>query len=153
MNTHLNNRQLRFIDYYLQTGNDSEAARRAGYSKKFAGQNANKLLKNKEIAAAIRIRAKEASSKRVAEMREILEFLSEVLRGKTTEKVTIFDETSKCVIKTINKNPCNRDRLKAAEMLIHHIENSGCEDATIINFCFDRVMPDESEDIKTEYFP
>lgn len=147
MNTHLNDRQLKFVDYYLQTGNASEAARRAGYSKKFAGQNADKLLKNKEIAAAIKIRAQEASSERVAEMREILEYLSDVLRGKTTEKTTIFDETSKSILKTIKRNPCNRDRLRAAEMLMNHIENSGGEEINIINFCFDRVLPDENEDL------
>ena len=147
MNTHLNDRQLKFVDYYLQTGNASEAARRAGYSKKFAGQNADKLLKNKEIAAAIKIRAQEASSERVAEMREILEYLSDVLRGKTTEKTTIFDETSKSILKTIKRNPCNRDRLRAAEMLMNHIEKSGGEEINIINFCFDRVLPDENEDL------
>ena len=148
MNTNLNERQLKFIDYYLQTGNASEAARRAGYSKKFAGQNADRLLKNKEIAAMIKHRAREASSKRVAGMREILEYLSNVLRGNSTEKITVIDETSKCVVKTIKKNPNSRDRLKAAEMLMNHIENKGNDDTTIINFCFDRVLPDENIDIK-----
>ena len=70
-----------------------------------------------------------------------------MLRGKKTEKTTIFDETSNTILKTIKRNPRNRDRLRAAEMLMNHIENSGGEEINIINFCFDRVLPDENEDL------
>ncbi|MBR3746771.1 MAG: terminase small subunit [Selenomonadaceae bacterium] len=34
----MNERQKRFVDFYIQTGNASEAARMAGYSKNIANR-------------------------------------------------------------------------------------------------------------------
>lgn len=46
-------KQQRFVSEYLKTGNAGEAARRAGYSEKYAAQNADKLLKSTNVARAI----------------------------------------------------------------------------------------------------
>ena len=43
-------KQKAFADYYIECGNAAEAARRAGYEKRYAGQNADKLLKNTNIS-------------------------------------------------------------------------------------------------------
>lgn len=40
----LTEKQKRFIDFYIETGNGAEAARRAGYSEKVARQSAGKYL-------------------------------------------------------------------------------------------------------------
>lgn len=48
-----------FVDAYLACWNASEAARRAGYSTRTAGQQGHRLLKNVEIQAAIQARLEE----------------------------------------------------------------------------------------------
>lgn len=57
-------KQQRFVSEYLKTGNAGEAARRAGYSEKYAAQNADKLLKSTNVARAIE-RAQERRNDRL----------------------------------------------------------------------------------------
>lgn len=57
-------RQQRFVSEYLKSGNAGEAARRAGYSEKYAAQNADKLLKSTNVARAIE-RAQERRNDRL----------------------------------------------------------------------------------------
>ena len=44
--------QTRFIDYYCQTANATEAAKRAGYSVRTAYSSGQRLLKQEEIRRA-----------------------------------------------------------------------------------------------------
>lgn len=53
--------QQAFVEHYLETWNASEAARRAGYSKKTAGQQGHRLLKNVEVRRLIEARLAELS--------------------------------------------------------------------------------------------
>lgn len=57
-------KQQRFVSEYLKTANAGEAARRAGYSEKYAAQNADKLLKSTNVARAIE-RAQERRNDRL----------------------------------------------------------------------------------------
>jgi phage terminase small subunit len=59
----LNARQLKFVDEYLVDMNATQAAIRAGYSKKTAGSQGFDLLKHPEIASAIQARRQEVSHK------------------------------------------------------------------------------------------
>jgi hypothetical protein len=52
----LTNKQRLFVEYYLQTWNASEAARRAGYSEKTAHSQGPRLLENVEIGDEIKAR-------------------------------------------------------------------------------------------------
>lgn len=52
----LNAKQQRFIDEYLLDCNATQAAIRAGYAERSAGQQGERLLKNDEIAAEIKKR-------------------------------------------------------------------------------------------------
>ena len=105
-------RQNRFIDYYVQTGNASEAARKAGYSKNSARQIGDRLLANVDISEAIEKRLAELKTKRTADTQEILEHLSAVLRGEVTE--TIITPGGK----SFNVPVRECDRLAAAEKLL-----------------------------------
>ena len=58
----LNNRQTRFVQEYCKDFNATQAAIRAGYSEKTAGQQAHELLKNVEIAAAIEERKEQLAT-------------------------------------------------------------------------------------------
>ncbi|HDR4494261.1 TPA: terminase small subunit [Bacillus cereus biovar anthracis] len=90
MNEHgLNERQLRFADYYIETGNASEAYRRAGYkatNESTVTTNSSKLLTNTKVSAYIESRMASVDSKRIADANEVLEFYTKVMRGEITGK-------------------------------------------------------------------
>ena len=108
----MNERQKRFVDFYIKTGNASEAARLAGYSKKNARYIGTELMAKPDISAAITARLKELESKRVADAQEVLEHLTAVVRGELTEEV-VTQSGKKFVVEVSEK-----DKLKAADMLL-----------------------------------
>lgn len=82
----INIRQKAFVDEWLKSGNATEAAIKAGYSKKYAGTNAGKLLKNTKIAAYIAERQKQIEDSRIADVSEVLQFFSSVMRGEVEDQ-------------------------------------------------------------------
>lgn len=108
----MNERQQRFVDFYIKTGNASEAARLAGYSKRIANRIGTENLSKPVIKKAIEKRLKEMESQRVAEAQEVLEHLTSVVRGEMTEEVVT--QSGKKFVVTVGE----RDKLKAAEMLL-----------------------------------
>ena len=111
--------QKRFVDFYIQTGNATEAARRAGYSEKTAKITAKANMDNPLIQAAIQKRLKELESDRVATAREVLEFLTSVMRGEIDEELTFVFGTGKgfSKIDKTRSRLLGKDRIKAAELL------------------------------------
>lgn len=78
-------RQKKFAEYYAQCGNAAESARKAGYSEKYAGQNADKLLKNNNIADYIRTLTEAAQTARIMTARERQAILSDIAKDKQNE--------------------------------------------------------------------
>lgn len=78
----INIRQKAFADEWLKCGNATEAAIKAGYSKKYAGTNADKLLKNTKIAAYIAERQKQIEDSRIADVAEVMQFFTRILRNE-----------------------------------------------------------------------
>lgn len=118
--TKLNERQKAFVDFYIQTsGNLSESARRAGYSTKNSGVQGFELLKNPKIQAAIDARLKQLESERIAKDKEVLEYITAVMRGETTEEIVVNVGTGKGFTQPekVTAKVTAKDRLKAAEML------------------------------------
>ena len=112
-------RQKRFVDFYIKTGNASEAARLAGYSEKNVNVVSSVLLANVNISQEIEKRLKELKDERTADLKETLEYMTSVMRGEKEEIVVVTVGTGKGFSKSEKvKVPINtRDRLKAAEML------------------------------------
>ena len=79
-------KQKAFADEYLKCGNATEAARRAGYSAKYAGFNADKLLKNTKITEYMSQRQKQIDDSRIADAAEVLRFYTAVLRGEVKDQ-------------------------------------------------------------------
>ncbi|PPQ49112.1 terminase small subunit [Paenibacillus peoriae] len=107
----LTEKQKRFIDYFVETGNSTEAARRAGYKQPHV-QGAQTLDKLRSLIDE-KIAAKDGE--RIAKQDEILEFLSEVMRGKVKEEYPLgmgMGEQS-----LVKKELDGKDRIKAAELL------------------------------------
>lgn len=110
-------KQKAFADFYLQFGNATVAAVKAGYSEKYAGQNADKLLKNTKIQEYIKDFNKGIDDERIADMVEVKKFWTEIMRNDQYEP---------------------KDRLKASEYIaktngafLDKIEHSGEIDAEV----------------------
>ena len=139
----LTEKQKRFIDFYIETGNGAEAARRAGYSEKVARQSAGKILASPRIASAIAARLKEIEDTRIAKAKEVMEFLTSSMRGEIEEEVVVAEGTgggcskAKIMKKQIGAN----DRIKAAVQLAKRYGLDRPEDAdgeAHITFKFER---------------
>ncbi len=113
-------RQKRFVDAYIKTGNASEAARLAGYSEKTANRIAEENLSKLDISREVQKRLKEMESERTADVKETLEYLTSVMRGEKTEIVVVTVGTGKGYSKSekVEVPISTRDRLKAAEHLL-----------------------------------
>ena len=112
----LNARQKSFCEFYVASGNATESAIKAGYKEKYAGVNADKLLKNTNISKYIKEITEEHTNNRIAKAEEILKFLTATLRGEVTEEVVVGG-FGKSATEKISKNVDLKDRLKAAELL------------------------------------
>ena len=103
MDKKLTPKQRAFCDYYIETGNATEAAIKAGYNKKTARQIGSMNLTKVDIKAYIEERLKEIESKRIADGKEVLEYLSKVMRGEEKDQFGL--------------DASLQDRTKAAELL------------------------------------
>ena len=112
-------KQQLFCDEYLIDLNATQAAIRAGYSKKYANTNASKLLQITTIKEYIEARMAEKKSKLIADQDEVLEYLTSVMRGESKSSVVVVESTGDycSAAREMQKSPDEKERLKAAEML------------------------------------
>ena len=80
-------KQQRFADEYIITGNATESAIKAGYSKKTARSIGQENLTKPDIKNYIDERLAELDSEKVADQKEVLQYLTSVMRGKETEQI------------------------------------------------------------------
>lgn len=116
----LTEKQKRFIDYYIETGNATESARRAGYSPKTAEAIGLENLGKPRIKAAIDARLKELEDKRIAKADEVMQFLTSTLRGEVKEERVVVEGTGdgRSDARIITVQVSARDRLEAAKSLL-----------------------------------
>ncbi|HCB96048.1 MAG TPA: terminase [Ruminococcus sp.] len=81
----LNIRQQKFAEYYAQSGNAAESARKAGYSEKYAAQNADKLLKNTSILEYIKKISEKLKDERIMTAKDRQVLLSDIARNDENE--------------------------------------------------------------------
>ena len=93
----LTEKQKRFIDFYIQTGNASKASEMAGYKGKnlntIGAQNLAKLSK------FIYIKLQEKDKERIASQDEVLEYLTKVMRGEEKDQFGLdasLQDRTKC---------------------------------------------------------
>lgn len=89
----MNDQQKKFADYYIEYGNATEAARRAGYSEKTARQMGAENLSKPYILEYIQNRTASAEQKRIASGYDVLRFFTRVMNG-TEKGVTMTDRIS-----------------------------------------------------------
>lgn len=78
----LTEKQKRFVDYYIQTGNATDSYKRAYNSTNdnTAGKEGHKLLNNPKITQEIEKRNKQLESDRIADMEEVKLFWTSAMR-------------------------------------------------------------------------
>ncbi|OMF17232.1 terminase small subunit [Paenibacillus amylolyticus] len=113
----LSEQQKRFADYYIETGNATQSYHSAGYKAKgkSAEVNASRLLANAKVRQYVDELIAKKDAKRIAKQDEVLEFLTNVLRGEVKEQFPLgmgMGEQS-----LVKKELDGKDRIKAAELL------------------------------------
>ena len=81
-------KQKAFADYYIQTGNATGAAKKAGYKGNniTLGAVGAENLKKPQIAAYIAERMGQQEKSRVADANEVIEFYTAVMRGEVKDQ-------------------------------------------------------------------
>ncbi|EOU1914368.1 terminase small subunit [Clostridium perfringens] len=112
-------KQKAFAEYYIETGNATESAIKAGYSKKTARVIGQENLLKPALKSYIDEKMKELESKRIAKAEEVLEYLTRVLRGEETEQVVVTENIGDFMseAKVVDKEISAKDKIKAAELL------------------------------------
>ncbi|WLD28598.1 Terminase small subunit [Clostridioides difficile] len=112
----LTEKQKRFCDYYIETGNATEAYKKAykNNNQRASESNGSRLLSNDKVKNYIDERLKQIESKRIADAKEVMEYLTKILRNQEKEEVVIVSENGPEIIK---KDVSIKDRNKAAELL------------------------------------
>lgn len=118
----LNPKQEAFCLHYAKTGNATESYKQAGYNAKndnAAGASARRLLLNVKIKNRLQELTDEMANEKIADIREIHEYLTSVIRGETTEDVVVTegcgDGVSEATVVKVRTN--NTARIKAATEL------------------------------------
>lgn len=112
-------KQKIFCDEYIISLNATQAAIKAGYSKKTARKIAAENLTKPVIQNYISERMKQKESSLIATQDEVLQYLTSVLRGesRTTDIVLVGMGDGYQEVQEVEKKPSEKDRLKAAELL------------------------------------
>lgn len=85
----MTDKQKRFCDEYLVDFNATQAAIRAGYSKKTAYSIGDENLRKPELKKYIDERIAEKQSQLIATQDEVMKYLSSVMRREKTESVVV----------------------------------------------------------------
>lgn len=93
----LTEKQKRFIDYYVETANATESAKKAGYSFKTAKNiGAENLTK---LNYFIQERLQQLEDNRIASQEEVLQYLTKVMRGEEKDQFGLdasLQDRTKC---------------------------------------------------------
>jgi phage terminase small subunit len=115
----MTDKQKRFCNEYLIDLNVTQAAIRAGYTPKYADKRAYELLDKPLIKAYIDEELKKIEDEKIADAKEVMQYLTSVMRNEVTEEVVVVegegDGCSSAVV--VKKDMSAKDRNKAAELL------------------------------------
>lgn len=108
-------RQQKFCDEYLISGNATEAAIKAGYSRKTAKQTGSENLSKPNLRAYIDEQLAKIHSAKIADAEEVMKYLTSVMRGEHTEQVLKLVGEGVQTVTDIDVSA--KERLKAAELI------------------------------------
>lgn len=115
MGVRLTAKQKKFADEFIKTGNATQAAIKAGYSKNSARQMGNENLTKPYIKKYIDKKMKEIEDEQIAKAEEVLKYLTRVMRGEEKEIFVDYGEDGDKIV--VEGPPAIRERTKAAELI------------------------------------
>ena len=128
-------KQKAFCDYYIQTGNASEAARKAGYSEKNARKIGAANLTKVDISAYIAERMAEIDKARIAAADEVIRFYTSVMRGEIKDQFGLDASLA--------------DRLKAGDSLMKRYAAAADKNKSTIEK-LDNLLREFQDAVKSE---
>ncbi|WP_270340179.1 terminase small subunit [Leuconostoc mesenteroides] len=114
-------KQKKFADEYIKTGNATQSAIEAGYSKKYANTNAPKLLQNTTLKQYIEKCMADIASKRVMSYTEAVELLTSIARGEEKETVVVSTPIG---VEEVEKEPDTKTRIIAVREILKRYPNN-----------------------------
>lgn len=126
-------KQKKFCDEYLKLGNATQAAKNAGYSEKTAYRTGADNLKVPHILDYINARQEQIASKDIADIEEIMKYLTDVMRGKIKDQFDLdasLSERTKAAQELLKRNVDDRKmNLDLAKLEAQFKDNGSDEDA------------------------
>ncbi|MCL4890662.1 Phage Terminase Small Subunit [Streptococcus infantarius subsp. infantarius] len=113
----MNERQRRFADEYIISGNIYQSAIKAGYSDAYAKTQASKIIENHSVKSYIDKRLAELEKHKIAKADEVLQVFTSILRQELTEEVTELNQITGEFV-TIEKKPSIAEVIKAGSELM-----------------------------------
>lgn len=110
-------KQKAFCEAYIETGNASEAIRRAGYSPKNADVKGAQILVNPSVSAYIAERMAKIDEERISSADEVLRFYTAVMRGEMKDQFGLeasLDTRLKAADSLMKRYAVSADRNKGA---------------------------------------
>lgn len=108
----LTEKQKKFADYYIESGNATQAAIKAGYSKKTAYKIGAENLRKPQIKKYIDSKLKDISNNAIATAEETLGILTKIVRGEHTEQVITSEGD------VIDKHPDTNQVIRASAEIL-----------------------------------
>lgn len=121
MGVKLTPKQQKFADYYIASGNATEAALKAGYSKKTARSIGQENLTKPAIANYIEEMNRQLESERIADMKEVKEFWTETMRNEMVE----FKDRLKASEHIAKTNGAFLDKVEHSGIVNSNVDLSG----------------------------
>lgn len=115
----LTSKQKRFCEEYIVDCNATQAAIRAGYSKKTANEQGARLLAKVSINEYINELLEKVKNNKIADATEVMEYLTSVMRGESESEIVVVEGVGDghSEARRMDKSPDEKERLKAAELL------------------------------------
>ena len=106
MKDKLNARQKKFAEYYAQSGNAAESARKAGYSETYAEHRTDEMLRNVEVAEYIKQLSDKLKDERIISAKDRQVILSDIAKSDeelTPDRIRAIDTLNKMTGEYLNK--------------------------------------------------
>ena len=111
----LTEKQKRFADEYIKSGNATQAAIKAGYSKKTARTIAQQNLTKLDIKNYIDERMQAIENSRIMTAKEAVELLTGIGRGEVKETVVVASPVG---VETVEKEADLKTRISAIKEIL-----------------------------------
>lgn len=130
-------KQKAFADEFLKCGNQTEAAKRAGYSEKTARQAGAENMKKPVVLEYIQKRQKQIDDARIADITEVMQYLTSVMRGEIKDQFDLdapLSERTRCAQELLKRNMDDRRMNIELAKLEAQYKDSAPEEESTDNF-------------------